>query len=271
MPELPEVETTRRGIAPHIMGKTIAQVNVRNPRMRIPIPPQMAGNLTGQTVTEVDRRGKYLILRCREGSLIMHLGMSGCLRLINQEVLPQKHDHVDIIFNDGVCLRLRDPRRFGLVVWAPGDPLQHPLLKGHGPEPLSRSFDGAYLFKRAQKRKSVIKTFIMDSRIVAGVGNIYASEALFLAGIHPLRVTGRITCARYDRLAAAIKEVLREAIKQGGTTLRDFVNSEGRPGYFSSKLSVYGRAGEACHVCGRTITQCIVGQRSSYFCGRCQC
>lgn len=270
MPELPEVETTRRGIAPHIVGKTITQLIVRNPRLRIPVSRQLAGDVLGQAITGTDRRGKYLLLHCRDGALIVHLGMSGSLRLIELQAAPQKHDHVDIIFDDGVCLRLRDPRRFGLMVWAHGDPLQHSLLKDLGPEPLSRGFDGAYLFERAQGRKPAIKTFIMDSRIVVGVGNIYASEALFRAGIHPLRVAGRISRARYVQLAAAIKEVLREAIKQGGTTLRDFVNSEGKPGYFSTRLAVYGRAGEPCQVCGRAITQCIVGQRSSYYCGHCQ-
>ncbi len=268
MPELPEVETTRLGIVPHVTGKAVTEVVVRNAALRYPVPPRLRRDLPGQTVREVGRRGKYLLLRFDNGALIIHLGMSGSLRVTPCATPPAKHDHLDLAFGTQ-CLRLRDPRRFGCVVWA-ADPERHRLLASLGVEPLDAALDGAYLWQRARGRKVTVKQFIMDSHIVVGVGNIYASESLFLAGIHPTRAAGRISLERYQRLAAAVKDVLRAAIRQGGTTLRDFTNGDGRPGYFQQQLQVYGRQGEPCTACGDIVEQRVIGQRSTYYCKRCQ-
>jgi len=270
VPELPEVETTLRGIAPHVEGRRIERVVLRDARLRYGVDPDLVAALAQQVVEHVERRAKYLLLRTQCGTVILHLGMSGSLRVVSAVVAPEKHDHVDFVLADGLCLRMRDPRRFGSVIWTTQDPAQHPLLRRLGPEPLSDSFSGDYLAQRARGRKSPVKTFIMDNVVVVGVGNIYASEALYRAGIHPLRLAGRISAARYVALAVAIREVLQEAIESGGTTLRDFVHGEGKPGYFRQQLRVYGRAGEPCLACGMAIKCQRVGQRATYFCGVCQ-
>lgn len=271
MPELPEVETTRRGIAPHVSGRRVTAVRVRERRLRQPVSPALETELSGQVVTEVVRRGKYLLLRSPAGTLIMHLGMSGSLRVLGADApAPGAHDHLDIAFDGGTVLRLRDPRRFGLALWTWGDPFVHPLLARLGPEPLEEGFSGAHLHTLSRGRRSAVKTFIMDSHVVVGVGNIYASEALHQAGIHPLRAAGRVSAERYEQLAARIRTVLSEAIHQGGTTLRDFIGGDGRPGYFAQRLAVYGRAGEPCLACGAKIRSIRQLQRSSYFCPACQ-
>lgn len=270
MPELPEVETTRRGIEPHLMGKTLTGVVVSNPRLRWPVPRQLNRSVTGQTIQSLQRRGKYLLLGLPSGTVIIHLGMSGSLRVLDCNIPRQKHDHVDFVFQDGQCLRLRDPRRFGAVLYTRKDPLQHKLLADLGPEPLERDFSGNYLFRQSRGKKVAVKLFIMNSKIVVGVGNIYANEALFLAGIHPKRSAGRLSAERYVRLAQAIKSVLRAAIKAGGTTLRDFTAEDGRPGYFQQKLHVYGKASEPCSRCGTAIKHISLGQRATYYCPHCQ-
>ncbi|MFQ5488938.1 MAG: bifunctional DNA-formamidopyrimidine glycosylase/DNA-(apurinic or apyrimidinic site) lyase [Gammaproteobacteria bacterium] len=270
MPELPEVEITCRGIAPHVQGRRVAAVVVRNGHLRRPVPARLQRELPGQVIDAVRRRGKYLLLETRQGTVIIHLGMSGSLRLVPCGQPPEKHDHVEFRFPQGRCLRLRDPRRFGLVLWTRRDPLQHPLLRDLGPEPLGSAFNGDYLYDRSRGRRVAVKPFIMDGRIVVGVGNIYASEALFRAAIHPLRPAGRISRERYRRLAQEIRAVLKEAIAAGGSTLRDFTDSEGRPGYFGRRLLVYGRAGQPCPRCGAALRQIRQGQRATYYCGRCQ-
>ena len=270
MPELPEVETTRAGIEPHTRGHTVSRVVIRNRQLRWPIPSRLPRELEGRTITSVSRRGKYLLLHTEAGTAILHLGMSGSLRMVAAGDAPQKHDHVDIVLDNGQALRFHDPRRFGCLLWTRKDPLQHELLASLGPEPLGEAFSGEYLFQRAQGKKVAVKSFIMDSKVVVGVGNIYANEALFRAGIHPKRAAGRISLARYRQLATAIVEVLGEAIAQGGTTLRDFVNSEGKPGYFQQTLAVYGREGEACLHCGAPLHCSRLGQRSTYYCNHCQ-
>jgi formamidopyrimidine-DNA glycosylase len=271
MPELPEVETTRNGIAPLIEQQKIEQVIVRDSRLRWPVPARLGLLAKGQVVRSVTRRAKYLLLALDKGNLIIHLGMSGSLRITHAAIQPEKHDHIDIIFTDARCLRFRDPRRFGCVLWSHDDPLTHPLLAALGPEPLENSsFNGIYLHQRAQERSIPVKSYIMDQHIVVGVGNIYANEALFLAGISPLTSAKTISLARYRQLATAIQSVLLRAIEQGGTTLRDFVNEAGKPGYFQLELNVYGRGGQACYRCKTIILSLRQGQRSSFFCPFCQ-
>ncbi len=270
MPELPEVETTRRGIAPHIEGQQVCEVVVRQPRLRWPVPARLKRALCGQRIAAVHRRGKYLLLESAAGTVILHLGMSGSLHVVAAGTPVGKHDHIDIVFASGRCLRLRDPRRFGAVLWTTRPAQGHELLQALGPEPLSDGFDTDYLFQASRGRRVSIKAFIMDSKVVVGVGNIYASESLFMAGIHPKTAAGRVGRARYGRLVAAIKQVLDEAIAQGGTTLRDFTNSEGKPGYFQQRLRVYGRAGEDCPSCGGRIRSLQLGQRNTFYCPRCQ-
>ena len=270
MPELPEVETTRRGIAPHLRSRVIARVIVRNAQLRWPVPASLPRQLRGTVIETIERRGKYILLQTTRGYVLLHLGMSGSLRVINSNVSPDKHDHIDIVLDNGSCLRLRDPRRFGCVLWAGKKPFKHRLLKDLGPEPLSEDFNGEYLYQRCRGRQQPIKTFIMDSHTVVGVGNIYASESLFRSRIHPKRAAGRLSLARCQLLAEVIKRVLEEAIEQGGTTLRDFVDSDGSPGYFSQQLTVYDGAGEACRVCGEPVRQITQGQRSTYYCAACQ-
>jgi formamidopyrimidine-DNA glycosylase len=269
VPELPEVETTRRGIAPHIEGKTVRKVVVRQRRLRWPIYGGLEKLLPGQRVRRVERRAKYLLLRLDQGTLIVHLGMSGSLRIVPSATAAEAHDHFDLVF-PGQTLRLRDPRRFGAVLWTRQPPEQHPLLRHLGPEPLADAFNGDLLYNRSRGRKVAVKNLLMDGKVVVGVGNIYANESMFLAGIHPNRSCNRISRERYQTLAAMVKQVLKEAIRQGGTTLRDFQQGDGQPGYFAQQLLVYGKEGEPCPNCGRPIKQSRIGQRSSFFCSHCQ-
>ncbi len=269
MPELPEVETTRKGIEPYLLQQTITDVIVRQPRLRWPIPADLAGHLRHARVVRVTRRAKYLLIETTKGTLIIHLGMSGSLRIVAAGTEAFAHDHFDLQLG-GQVLRLRDPRRFGAVLWAGDKPLQHDLLKNLGPEPLEDVFDSDYLFAKSRGRLVAIKTFIMNSHIVVGVGNIYASESLFLAGIRPTVKAGRLSRKRYEKLVVSIKQVLSQAIQQGGTTLRDFANAQGKPGYFKQQLNVYGRTGEACYSCDAPVQQKTIGQRSTFFCPKCQ-
>ncbi len=269
MPELPEVETTRRGVAPHCEGRRISRLEVRQPSLRWPVPEQLPAWLAGQRIDAVERRAKYLLFRTGAGTLLVHLGMSGSLRLVQPDEPAAYHDHIDLVLEGGWRLRYNDPRRFGSFLWqAPGE--LHPLLAGLGPEPLSEAFDGALLHRRSRGRRGPVKNFIMDGKIVVGVGNIYANEALFLAGIRPDRAAGRISLARYQRLSDQIKQILTNAIEQGGTTLRDFVGGDGKPGYFARQLFVYGRQGLPCKVCRRDLRELRIGQRTSTYCVACQ-
>ncbi|HEY3487357.1 MAG TPA: bifunctional DNA-formamidopyrimidine glycosylase/DNA-(apurinic or apyrimidinic site) lyase [Gammaproteobacteria bacterium] len=270
MPELPEVETARRGIAAQAHNCVITGVIVRNRRLRWPVPARLHANLVGARIVSIKRRGKYLIFKIGDGYMLVHLGMSGSLRFENAGCAPLQHDHVEWQLDNGRLLRLHDPRRFGSVHWIKHSPAQHPLLRNLGPEPLTLEFDGAYLHRLSRRRTTAVKNFIMNSRIVVGVGNIYANEALFLAGIAPGRAANRISATQFESLALAIKTVLQDAIRQGGTTLNDFVNPEGNPGYFRLQLQVYGRAGAACSRCGHTIRHKVMGQRASYYCPACQ-
>lgn len=270
MPELPEVETTLRGIEPHLLQQTISKVVVRHYGLRWPIDRHIHKKLIDNHIEELARRGKYLLLRLTHGTLIIHLGMSGRLSILEKNTPPQKHDHVDLELSNKKILRFTDPRRFGAFLWTPDPDDEHVLLKHLGPEPLEKYFSGEYLFKRAQRKKMVVKTFIMDQKIVVGVGNIYANEALFLSGIHPSAPAHTITLQRYETLVKNIKFILRKAIKQGGTTLKDFLNSEGKPGYFSQSLHVYGRANEPCTVCGTILMSIQIGKRNTVFCPTCQ-
>ena len=270
MPELPEVETTCRGIAPHMLEQTISRIIVRNRQLRWPIPTMLGKKLQGEKIASIYRRGKYILLQVSHGTTLFHLGMSGSLRLVDENEAAEKHDHFDLVLTNGLCLRLRDPRRFGSILWAGKEPLQHKLLKSLGPEPLEEDFTASYLHAKSRQRKQCVKTFIMDSHIVVGVGNIYASESLFRCGIHPSRAAGRVSKLRYESLVKMIKQVLNEAIQKGGTTLRDFVNGSGEPGYFAQKLNVYGREGEACRVCKKPIRQITLAQRSTFYCLVCQ-
>ena len=270
MPELPEVETTRSGIAPHVEGKVVEELVLRRRKLRYPVPQTLLVDLPGQLISKVARRGKYLLLHAETGTVMVHLGMSGSLRLVDVDVPAEKHDHIDIVFEGGKALRLHDPRRFGLVLWLEGDPLEHRLLVKLGPEPLSEAFDADYLYQRSRKRKQAIKQFVMDSHTVVGVGNIYASEALFAAGVRPQLAAGKLSRPRCEVLVAEIKQVLAKAIEQGGTTLRDFVDGNGKPGYFQQQLLVYGREAEPCSRCGKAIKLLRLGQRASYYCPSCQ-
>lgn len=269
MPELPEVETTRRGIAPHIEGRRISGLTIRERRLRWPVGPEVERNLEGATITSVGRRAKYLLINTSNGTAIAHLGMSGSLSIVDQGTPAGVHDHVDVELEDGKALRLRDPRRFGSLHWS-DEPLAHPLLCSLGPEPLGAEFSGGYLRERARGRRVAVKPFIMTPNIVVGVGNIYASESLYRAGIHPKRAAGRVSLERYERLADAIREVLERAIKAGGTTLRDFYGGDGEAGYFQQELEVYGREDEPCKACATPITSIVLGQRATYYCKFCQ-
>lgn len=269
MPELPEVETTRRGIAPHCEGQTIARITVRNGRLRWPVPEDIAAHMEGHIIRTVDRRAKYLFLNLDHGTAIIHLGMSGSLRVITDDTTPSTHDHIDLVLNSGVILRLNDPRRFGCWLWS-DSAATHPLIANLGPEPLSTDFSGGMLFRLSRSKSTPVKSFIMDGHVVVGVGNIYANEALFKAGIHPRRKAGRISLDRYHRLVEAIREILSAAILMGGTTLRDFVNSDGKPGYFAQSLLVYGRTGEPCCECATPLKEIRMNGRSTVYCTRCQ-
>jgi len=270
MPELPEVETIRRGIAPLVEGRRITNVDIRERRLRWPVPLDLAKKIVGQKVHRVSRRAKYLLLTLDRGTLIIHLGMSGRLWVVNSGQPTIKHDHVDLELDGKKLLRFHDPRRFGAVLWTTADPGSHKLLRQLGPEPLSQEFTGAYLFNKTRGRKRRIRDVLLDSHVVAGIGNIYANEALYLAGIDPRRAAGRISRPRIDRLVAAIVEVLCAAIRAGGTTLRDFRGGDGRPGYFQQALAVYGRAGESCPGCQSRISSAQLGGRSLFYCRHCQ-
>jgi formamidopyrimidine-DNA glycosylase len=270
MPELPEVETTMRGVSPHITGQTIAKVIVRQPKLRWPVPAALAKAAKGRAIKGVKRRAKYLLIELDGGHIVIHLGMSGSLRIIKAVEPATVHDHVDIVLANGTALRLRDPRRFGAVLWVTGEPEQHKLLAHLGPEPLSEDFDGELLYQLSRNRKCAVKTFLMDGKIVVGVGNIYANEALFSAGISPHRKAGSISKARYQRLAEEVKLVLAAAIKVGGTTLKDFVDGDGKPGYFKNKLKVYGRDGQPCLNCNRSLSLSRLGQRATVYSTACQ-
>ena len=271
MPELPEVEVTRRSIAPELVGRRVSGGAVRAPKLRYPLCADLSKNLKGKTLLEVGRRGKYLLLNFGRGALLIHLGMSGSLRLLPSETPPQKHDHVDLEFGDRL-LRLRDPRRFGAVLWfaAQADLAKHPLLSALGIEPLEAEFTPDWLFAATRGRRTPIKQLLMDSHLVVGIGNIYAAESLYRAGIDPRTPAGRIGLKRFDRLVQAIRATLEEAIAAGGSSLRDFIHSDGSSGYFQQQYFVYGRAGEACRVCRKTIRSLRQGQRATFFCPHCQ-
>lgn len=269
MPELPEVETTLRGLIPHIQGATIDKATVRTPQLRWPIP-ELNSFISQQTIINMSRRGKYLLLHLKTGTILIHLGMSGRLCLLTDFKPPQRHDHVDITFTNKQIIRYTDPRRFGAILWTSDCPLHHPLLKNLGVEPLTDEFTGDYLLQHASNRRMAIKPFIMDSKIVVGIGNIYAAESLFLAGIHPALPAGLVTKSQAMRLVELTKHVLTQAITKGGTTLKDFVNSDGRPGYFAQQLLVYGRAGLLCVTCNNILQSITLGQRSTVFCPYCQ-
>ncbi|MFW2372954.1 MAG: bifunctional DNA-formamidopyrimidine glycosylase/DNA-(apurinic or apyrimidinic site) lyase [Gammaproteobacteria bacterium] len=270
MPELPEVETSRRGIEPHIINQTVNDVIVRQRQLRWPIPATLKKHLIGQSIQAVGRRGKYLLLYTQAGTVIIHLGMSGSLRICPSSSAAEKHDHIDIVFANQKTLRLRDPRRFGCVLFSRKDPLEHKLLNSLGPEPLSSEFDAEYLYLSTRNRKAAIKSVIMDSHVVVGVGNIYANESLFMSGINPKRSANKVSLQRYKILVAEIKTVLSAAIKQGGTTLKDFTREDGQPGYFQQTLSVYGKHNKPCPQCSRPIRMIRQQQRTSYYCPHCQ-
>lgn len=269
MPELPEVETTLRGLAPYLLGRRVAGVTLRRPDLRWPIPPEIAALLPGERILDIRRRAKYLLLDTAPGSALLHLGMSGSLRVLPASTPVKAHDHVDLALDSGAVLRFNDPRRFGCLLWQPAGSI-HELLQALGPEPLGTGFDGDYLFERSRGRSASVKTFLMDQAIVVGVGNIYAAESLFRAGIAPSRQAGRVSRERYGRLAEAVKDILDHAIRRGGTTLRDFISPDGAPGYFEQELFVYGREGEPCRNCGRRLLGSRLGNRATAWCANCQ-
>ena len=270
MPELPEVETTCRGISPYIISKKATKVTIRNSKLRWPVSGDVKNVILGSTICSVARRGKYILINFEHGCLIIHLGMSGSLRIVPLHKPPEKHDHIDIILDSNIVLRYRDPRRFGSIHWTADDPNNHELIAELGIEPLARQFNADYLYNISRNRKRAIKTFIMDSKIVVGIGNIYANEVLFLSGIHPTKLAGKISHQKYELLCMSIKKVLRKAIKKGGSTLRDFVNSDGKPGYFQQSLNVYGRREEPCRICQRPIRAIFLNQRAAFYCSNCQ-
>jgi len=269
MPELPEVETSRRGIAPYLVGERIEDVLIRDRRLRWPVRPEVDERLPGATITSVERRAKYLLVNTTAGTAIVHLGMSGSVFIVDRDTPAGVHEHFDIGLTSGKTLRYRDPRRFGSLHFS-DDPGSHWLLAGLGPEPLGDDFDGDWLWTKSRGRRVAVKPFIMNAAIVVGVGNIYASEALFLARIHPRRAAGRVSRERYARLADAIRIVLEKAIAAGGTTLRDFYGGDGEAGYFRHELAVYDRADEPCVECGRPVSSILLGQRATYYCKNCQ-
>ena len=270
MPELPEVETSRRGIEPYLRGKVIKKITIRQHKLRWPIPRNLPALAQGQKIHDVCRRAKYIYLKLDDGNIIIHLGMSGSLRICKPGTPPEKHDHIDIQVSSNKILRLRDPRKFGCVLWAKGSISDHRLIKTLGPEPLDDIFTATYLHDKANNRSCSIKAFIMNSHVVVGVGNIYASEALFRAGINPKCKAGKISLSRFKKLVTAIKLTLQLAIEEGGTTLRDFTGIDGQPGYFAQKLLVYGRTGQPCIQCGGEIKQFSQQARSTFYCTVCQ-
>ena len=270
MPELPEVETVCRGISPHTVGQVITNVVVRDRRLRWPIPEGLETTLQGLSINRIERRAKYLLLHFDASYLIIHLGMSGRLYLVKTGTAPEKHAHLDIDLNSGQSLRFTDPRRFGCVLWQQGKETTHKLLAKLGPEPLGEEFNGDYLYQKSRKRQVPIKTFLMNNHIVVGVGNIYANEALFIAGIRPTKPASKLSKAKAELLVSAIKQVLAKAIAQGGTTLKDFVGGDGKPGYFAQELEVYGRVGLPCNQCGKELNEIRMNNRSTVFCTICQ-
>jgi formamidopyrimidine-DNA glycosylase len=270
MPELPEVETTRRGLEPALAGQRVSHAVVRNRAMRVPVPRTLERAVAGARIHGVERRAKYLMIVCDRGTLIIHLGMSGRLRLVDRRAAPGTHDHFDLVLENGAVVRLRDPRRFGLVLWQEAGTPTHRLLADLGPEPFDPAFSGAYLYDETRKRSAAIKQVIMDSHVVVGVGNIYASEALFRAGINPRLPAQRIGRERCERLVEHIRATLQDAIRAGGSTLRDYVGSDGEAGYFQNEHLVYGRGGEPCRRCGAAVRELRQGQRSTFYCARCQ-
>jgi len=270
MPELPEVETTRLGVLPHIRNKKVIGVTIRNRQLRWPIPRTLQQKLTGHKITTIQRRAKYLLFITDAGTMIVHLGMSGSLRIVKAGETAGKHDHVDILFTQKKVLRFNDPRRFGCILWTARPPAQHKLLAALGPEPLDKDFSVDYLYALSRQRKVTIKNFIMNSRVVVGIGNIYASEALFMAGIHPRRQAGNISRQGYAGLINAIHEVLNAALLAGGSTLKDFTTPDGQPGYFQHHFKVYGKTKLPCDTCGTAIRQITLGQRASFYCPACQ-
>lgn len=270
MPELPEVEVTRQGVEPHLHGELVTGLTVRNSKLRWPVP-SVAQNIVGQTITSVKRRAKYLLLETQAGTTIIHLGMSGSLRIVTDDIPPAKHDHIDLSLANGKVLRLNDPRRFGAWLWSEQPEIAlHPLFCKLGPEPLLDDFTPSYLHQKLSGKRKAIKLCLMDNAIVVGVGNIYANESLFAAGIHPQTAANSIGIEQLTRLVTEIKQILLRAIKQGGTTLNDFTNADGKPGYFAQKLMVYGRGGENCYQCGNLLTEIKLGQRATVFCSHCQ-
>ena len=269
MPELPEVETSRRGISPHIIGSTVNDVIIRQPQLRWKIPADLLEHIQDRKLLSIDRRAKYLLLNFETGTLLIHLGMSGNLRICPLQSAVEKHDHADFIF-DNCLLRYTDPRRFGAILWLGLAPQDSKLLTHLGPEPLSEAFTAEHLFELAGKRKIPVKQFIMDQKVVTGVGNIYATEALFIAGISPIRAAGNISLKRYQQLVIAIKDILEEAIKQGGTTLKDFVGGDGKPGYFQQTLHIYGKTGSDCPNCETALKSLKLASRNSVYCPKCQ-
>ena len=272
MPELPEVETTRKGIKPYLENATVTKVTIRNHSLRWPIPGDLASTLKQQVIHSVKRRAKYLLLQCDSGTLMIHLGMSGSLRILDkiEHNNPAKHDHVDIILNNGHLMRYNDPRRFGAIMWTDEAVTKHKLIAHLGPEPLLKGFDANYLYKQAKTKRCSVKTLIMNGQVVVGVGNIYANESLFLSGIHPKTIAQNLTKTQCEQLTQQIKLVLGKAIKAGGTTLKDFTKSDGKPGYFAQQLNVYGRKDEPCLHCGNKIQHYKETQRATYYCPSCQ-
>lgn len=271
MPELPEVETVKNGLQDILVGKTVQSVHIYQDKLRYPVPSQLPDILVQHKIIRFERRAKYLLLTIESGTILVHLGMSGTLRWLKQYEPPKKHDHVDFLFKNGSCLRFHDPRRFGLILWHPGqNPHSHRLLNSLGPEPLTPEFNSRYIYDLSRNKRRAIKTFLMDNHIVVGVGNIYANEALFQAKVHPQQAVGELSHEAYISLVQIIKEVLSKAIEAGGTTLQDFVNGHGAPGYFQQQLFVYGREGQPCLVCGAVIENKKIGQRSTFYCPECQ-
>lgn len=269
MPELPEVEVSRLGISPHIERQVVKKIVIRQPKLRWPVPPEVH-LAEGLPINSVRRRAKYLLLDTSKGSIVLHLGMSGKLCVVDEETPVQKHDHIDIIMQNGTCLRFNDARRFGSCLWQPVNDAPLSILASLGPEPLTEDFDGDRLFDLSRNKTMAVKNFVMDNKVVVGVGNIYANESLFMAGIDPRKPASKITKKRYFALAEIIKKVLASAIEQGGTTLKDFMQADGKPGYFAQQLLVYGRAGESCDACNKTIKSVTIGQRNTFYCPNCQ-
>ena len=270
MPELPEVETALRGIKPHLKNQRIKSAVVRHRKLRFPVTPGLEKEICGATIKDLTRRGKYLLISADKGTLIIHLGMSGNVRILESNTPTVKHNHFDLLLDNGDMLRFCDTRKFGVILWTTENPMTHKLLASLGLEPLDKSFNGRYLYEKTRRRSAAIKNVIMDSKIVVGIGNIYASESLYVAGIRPTTCANQISEKRLDRLVDSIRKILKKAIKQGGTTLNDFVQADGNPGYFKQSLKVYGRSGEPCFHCKHSIIRLAIGKRSSYYCPNCQ-